>query len=438
MASVVKRPNGIKWIQFNDSNGKRQTLRPGKCSMKEANSLKHRVEQIRSYQSQNLGFPTDLVNWINGIGADLHSKMAATGLLQQRMAANLGDFIAEYIERRSDLATLTIRKYRTTEKRLNKFFNSSRAIQSINAGDADDFRQWLGKSVKANTVNKHIQICKTIFKYAVDKELIPKNPFDGLPSSTVATSGREYFVTAEEANKVLKSCSNSDFKVLFALARFGGLRCPSEPRELRWSDIDWDAERVLIHSPKTRNSGKPVRELPLFPELRTILSEAKVNASQEFVLPRLRDHAYNPGTHMRRIVEKALGYCWDKVFQNCRSTRQTELQKDHPTHVVVRWLGNSAKIAQDYYLQVTAGDYRKATDPANNKLSACVKMESDPKQNPKQNTDPKQNPKQHNAAESCTDSHETKEKEIFANPCGKMHSIAIPEIAVKGLEPSRP
>ena len=438
MASVVRRQNGIKWIQFYDSNGKRQTLRPGKCSMKDANALKHRVEQIRSYQSQNLGFPTDLLNWINGIGVDLHSKMAATGLLEQRISANLGDFIDEYIKRRSDLATLTIRKYRTTEKRLNEFFKSSLPIQSINAGDADDFRQWLGKLVKPNTVNKHIQICKTIFKYATDKEFIPKNPFDGLPSSTVATSERQYFVTTEEANKVLESCSNPDFKVLFALARFGGLRCPSEPRELRWSDIDWDAGRVLIHSPKTRNSGKPVRDLPLFPELRTILSEAKENATAEFVIPRLRDRGYNPGTHMRRIVEKALGSCWNKVFQNCRSTRQTELQKEHPTHVVVRWLGNSAKIAQEYYLQVTEDDYRKATNPANNKLNASVTKDSDPKRNPKQKVDPKQNPKRHSAAQSCTDSHESKQKESFANPCGKMHTHAVPEIAVKGLEPSRP
>src|SRR5262249_32664546 len=39
----------------------------------------------------------------------------------------------------------------------------------------------------------------------------------------------------------------------------------------------------------------------------------------------------------------------------------TELAKDYPIHVVCRWIGNTALIAQKHYLQVTDADFAKAT-----------------------------------------------------------------------------
>jgi hypothetical protein len=46
-----------------------------------------------------------------------------------------------------------------------------------------------------------------------------------------------------------------------------------------------------------------------------------------------------------------------------RSTRQTELEASHPTHVVCKWLGNSAETAKAHYLQVTDDDFEKANAP---------------------------------------------------------------------------
>ena len=44
---------------------------------------------------------------------------------------------------------------------------------------------------------------------------------------------------------------------------------------------------------------------------------------------------------------------WPKLFQNLRSTRETELAEDFPMHVVCPWIGNSQPIAAKHYLQVT-------------------------------------------------------------------------------------
>jgi hypothetical protein len=47
-----------------------------------------------------------------------------------------------------------------------------------------------------------------------------------------------------------------------------------------------------------------------------------------------------------------------------RASRQTELQREFPIHVVCSWLGNSPRIAQQSYLLVTEDDFAKAAGMA--------------------------------------------------------------------------
>jgi hypothetical protein len=54
-----------------------------------------------------------------------------------------------------------------------------------------------------------------------------------------------------------------------------------------------------------------------------------------------------------RILRKAGLNPWPKLFQNLRSTRETELADIYPIHVVCAWIGNSALVAKKNYLQVT-------------------------------------------------------------------------------------
>ena len=43
-----------------------------------------------------------------------------------------------------------------------------------------------------------------------------------------------------------------------------------------------------------------------------------------------------------------------------RASRQTELQRSQPIHVVCSWLGNSPRVAQRSYLLTTNSDFEKA------------------------------------------------------------------------------
>ena len=55
-----------------------------------------------------------------------------------------------------------------------------------------------------------------------------------------------------------------------------------------------------------------------------------------------------------------------------RASRQTELEETFPTHVVCKWMGNSPKVAQKHYLQVTDSHFEKAVQNPVQQASAML------------------------------------------------------------------
>ena len=178
-----------------------------------------------------------------------------------------------------------------------------------------------------------------------------------------ANTDRFYFVTRAEADKVLEACQSIEWRLLFALSRFGGLRCPSEHLALRWGDSIGSRGGCKVTSPKTEHhEGGGSRFLPLFPELRPHL-EAGLDAApegSEFVIGSCRDSNANLRTQLNRIIHRAGLKPWPKLFQNLRSTRETELAESFPMHVVGEWIGNSQPVAMKHYLQVTDEHFARA------------------------------------------------------------------------------
>ena len=174
----------------------------------------------------------------------------------------------------------------------------------------------------------------------------------------------QFFLRREVADQVISACPDNEWKLIFAMARFGGLRTPSETLLLRWADVDWERGRLLIRSPKTEHhEGKDSRLVPIFPELRPYLEAAWDAAADgaEFVIVRHRDNNVNLRTQLLRIIKRAGLKAWSKLFQNLRATRETELAETYLLHVVTSWLGNSQLIAAKHYLQVTDEHFAKAT-----------------------------------------------------------------------------
>ncbi len=61
------------------------------------------------------------------------------------------------------------------------------------------------------------------------------------------------------------------------------------------------------------------------------------------------------------IIRQAGMEPWRKLFQNLRSTRQTELSiQGYATHVVCAWIGNTEAVANKHYFQVPDSEFDRA------------------------------------------------------------------------------
>jgi integrase len=371
MASISTDSGGLRRLQFFNVSRKRETVRLGRMSLRDAERIKTFVEKIVNAQVTKEPIDSETARWVAGLSDVLAKKLAKAGLIRPRASAMLAAFIDAYVKGRTDLKPRTVIKFNATKDYLVEFFSGDRPLRDIAPGDADEWRVFLlGKGMGENTVRKHVQIAKQFFTSAVRKKLIEANPFADLKSTVQANPERFHFVSGPHAEKVLAACPDAEWKLIFALSRFGGLRCPSEHLALNWDCIDWAQERIRIPSPKTEHHvGRSFRTIPLFPEIRPhladVFSEVKPGIdvpSSSPVITRYRDTNMNLRTQLCRIIERAGLEPWPKLFQNLRSTRETELADEHAMHVVCAWIGNSKAVAAKHYLQVTDDHFRKALE----------------------------------------------------------------------------
>ena len=369
MASIGKDPNGRKRILFVAEDGSRKTIRLGKASMKQANAFKVKIEALLSRRFAG-SLDDETARWIVGLPNDAHAKLASVGLVEPRQSKLLGPFLEGYLLGRTDVKPATLVNLGHTQRNLTDFFGADKPLRDISDGDADQWRIYLKEQgLSEATICKRCKNAKQFFRAAARHKLVSSNPFIDLKSGTQGNKTKEYFLSRKHALKILEACPNLQWRLIFALARFGGLRTPSETLRLTWHDIDWNGGKMLVHSPKTeRHPGGESRLVPLFPEVRALLLEAfgQARPGDEYVITLYRDKSVNLRTSFKRIIKKAGLEPWPKLFQNLRSTRQTELTERWPQHVVCAWIGNSQKVAQSHYLQVLDEYFEQASEAAQN------------------------------------------------------------------------
>lgn len=379
MATMYEDKHGTHTIQFRDGKKKR-TLRIGQMAQRYADEYLRRIEHLIGAKFSGIAPPPEVSKWLGTLTPNFRERLVKVGLLEASAAAaadgqavRLGEYLDNYVAMRTDIAERTRINYKQAIGFLNDHFGRDKPLAAITAGHADEWRLWLMERLGENTARRHCGRAKQFFRAAERKGLIAKNPFADMKGCSVkANKSREYFVSVNEAQQVLDACPDVEWRMLFALARFGGLRTPSESLRLRWDDIDWDRGRVRVTSPKTaHHEGKGERWIPLFPELRQYLQEGwDAIDSGEFVITRYRDQGVNLRTTLEKIIGRAGLTPWPKLWQNLRSTRETELAQTYPIHVVCAWMGNSPQVASKHYLQIRTEDFETAATKENS-LSAA-------------------------------------------------------------------
>ncbi|MFO0969293.1 MAG: tyrosine-type recombinase/integrase [Gemmataceae bacterium] len=368
MASISKSNGGGKTVQFVAPDGKRRSIRLGKAPMKAAETIKERVEYLLAAKRSRLALDAETASWLGSIGDELHAKLARVKLVEARrpkeaLDLRLDPFLRAYIDKRQDVKPQTRHNLDVARRRLVAFLGAERDIRTITAGDAESWLFLLRSKYADGTASQSLKKVRQMFQSAVRFEYVPKNPFADLKAPKEANPERQHFIDRETIQKAIDACPDAEWKLLLALSRYGGLRCPSEHLSLTWGDVDWERGRVRVHAPKLEhNEAGGDRWIPLFPELRPFLEEAFEQAPEGavWIINRYRRKNSNLRTQFERILCRAGVKPWPRLFHNLRASRQTELTADYPVHVVCAWIGNSALIAQKHYLQVRDEDFERA------------------------------------------------------------------------------
>ena len=363
MASIEYRPRATRVFAY---VGKRRRIFPlGKVTKKTAERFANNIDDLIHSARCNVTPSRETSAWLSGLDDSLYETLAQAGVVPSReRAGTLSEFIEEYIAKRTDVTARRRGKLSVAKKRLVEYFGDV-ALEEITPGRADEYARWLLEELSPATAQKECQIAAQFFRHALRRELIRRNPFDGVAVGHATNEDRQEFIARDRVQQVVDACPDWQWRTVVALARYGGLRCPSEIAPLTWDDILWDQNRIVITSPKTARYGKANRVIPLFHELRLCLRESLEMARDGsiYVVPMLAgDGSKNIGTRFRKIIRRSGAEPWPKPFQNLRLSRQTELEQQFPSYVVCKWMGNTEAIASKHYLKVTEDHFAQAVE----------------------------------------------------------------------------
>lgn len=368
MASISHEGNGRRRIRFVAGDGSRRTIRLGKLSERDAEQVCRHVEELNAKSIARQPISRETAIWVREIGDTLHERLARAGLLEGRGNGGktlLAGFIDDYIAQRADLKPGTITLLRQARIWLVRFMGEDRRLSGVKPADADAYCAHMVKSELAKaTIGKRCWHARRFFEVAKRRGLIESNPFGHIKIMVQGNPARRVFVPAADVDRVIASISDPQWKLLIALARYGGLRIPSEALALTWRDVDFEGRRFIVRASKTEHhAGGGIRVVPMFPQLaphfQAVFDQAPEGATH--VITRYRDASQNTRTQLCRHIVVAGLKPWGKPWQNMRASRATELADEFPSHVCAAWLGHTERVADTFYRQVTDSHFQRAT-----------------------------------------------------------------------------
>ena len=371
MASIVKLGKGKqppRAIDFKNTTGKRDRVRLGIVTHDVATEARRRIEKL--LEAKRLNHPPDrpTLEWLAGVSDEIHERLARFGLCKPHVpkdaAPTLGKWLEKYIEqRKTELKTGSVERLQQTADKLLAFFGADIRLDSLTPDGAADWRaamatelKPLKKGEKSSTPNRGLRYAegtvrnaardaKTIFNAAVERELLARNPFSKLKSGVLKKT-RIGYVTLEESRLILASCPSADWKVLFGLARFAGLRTPSETHWLTWDKVNLETRRLEVYSPKTNTD----RIVPITPELSEVLIDAlKASPDKSGKVVRLGAHRSNLHRGLRKIINLAGILAWKDLFQVLRCCAETDFKKKVPNAEACKYIGHSPAVSEKHY-----------------------------------------------------------------------------------------
>ena len=362
----------------------RHTIRLGRVTKKIAETAKRMIESLESAKAAGHSVDRETAEWVGRVSDEIHDRLFRAGLVPRREqegqgVVTLGRHLEQYFGTLGKQKPNTARNYARARRLLEEHFGKDRTLDSITEGDADGYRRWLLDNYAVASASVDLRRARQFLKAAVRRRLIATNPFADVPCGPQANDDRIVFVPAETIERVIAICPDADWRMIFALPRFGGVRFPSEVEDLKWSDVDWENNRFTVHEKKLEHHpGRGRRVVPIFEALRPHLERAYRERAPGavYVVPRARQGS-NLGTHAKRLAIKAGFEPWPKFFTNLRGSCSDDLERQGVAEKAINaWIGNTAHLRRRHYHAVRPEDWAAVTGkaaqiPARRRVQEC-------------------------------------------------------------------
>ena len=335
---------------------------------KTVEGFKDLVETLVYYRKNGTIVPDKTVaNRLAGIPAELQAKLANAGLIcvtKSKTCQELWDTCLK--SKTGDVKPQTLAAYRIHQRIFFETFSPSELIEKITVDKLLEWKAVLLTKYSTATVAGLVKGTKMVFDWAVNQDWLTKNPMKKIPNGSFINRDKDRIISLEEYAKLLDACPNQDWRTIIAVARMGGLRCPSELKQLRWTDVHWAENRFLVHSPKTeRHEGHRERLVPLFPELRAELERhfsLDGTKENEFVIDHFQNMSWNLGNPFQSIARRAGLGTIIRPFDNMRMSRSNEVRAKWGELKESLWIGHSERVMKDHYALLSDEEYAEAAE----------------------------------------------------------------------------
>ena len=210
---------------------------------------------------------------------------------------------------RTPFKPATLRGYERAWKRIDPELGAHR-LDSITRADLQAMLdRWARDGVKPATIRNSIEPLRTIYRRAMQRDLVRVNPTVNLDVPRV-DNARERFASREEAAELLDALPDAE-RALWATAFYGGLR-RGELRALRWTHVDLAAGLIRVQASwddvegegpgKTKAANRKVPLVPYLLEALTAHKAATGRSGNDLVFGRTADEPFIPTTTRNRAL----------------------------------------------------------------------------------------------------------------------------------------
>jgi hypothetical protein len=364
-------------------------------SLVQATRLDEGITSIRVSNEFGEALSGDQIKFLASLPDKLHRKLAQLGFARKRQATRSKDSFTlenvrnEFQEGR-DVKESTLDNEDRALDLLEGFFDKDKDVRDITELEAERCAKWLRKQrligtgkLASSTVSGHLRKITGLFTYMVKAKLIGENPFGNINKAMKRDKSKDCVVTVEEADDYINAVEHPQWKAIIAIARYCGVRGPSDLLYMQRKHVNFDKKQVTFPSVKNGN-----RNCPMFPEVvehfqwlcdredapngylfkdieqgghgkKCSWEGARVSGKlKDLNLRKTPNDSYRRATGKNPIP---------RFFKNCRATRVTDLIKKEgfSQHTVCEWIGHTEEISKNHYQMMIEEDHSRATEPKN-------------------------------------------------------------------------